>query len=94
MALSALMARSGTNPMSPCVVKICDPDGHRDRDEAYGIFDTSDRAAQWAADNIPRHITWHVHDVRTLELFDRAVWEAREPDFLTVFRHTRDAPKP
>jgi hypothetical protein len=88
-----LLASSETNPMPLWVVKICDPDGHRDRDEAYGIFDTPAHAAEWAAANIPRHITWHVHHVRTLQMFDRAVWEAREPDFLTVFTHTRDQPR-
>ncbi len=63
------------------LVKICDPDGHRERDEVYGEFFSADAAYSWARDNIPSHITWHSHQVLPLAAFNRQEWEARLPDF-------------
>jgi hypothetical protein len=72
------------NAMPMWVVKNCDPNGHRDRDECYGIFDIPAHASEWARANVPRHITWHVHHLQTLNMYDRAIWEARLPAFLST----------
>lgn len=71
------------------IVKVCDPDGHRDRDELYGIFDVQAHASEWARENVPPHITWFTHHLRTLNMYCRADWEARLPDFLTEIKATR-----
>jgi hypothetical protein len=70
-------------------IKICDPDGHRDRDECYGPFATRDNAITWARENVPGHITWHSHHLKTVNLYDRAVWEAHLPDFLSTVNAVR-----
>lgn len=64
------------------VVKICDPDGKRDRDECYGDWESPEAASQWATDNVPDHIRWHVHHLKYAHMFKREDWESRLPDFL------------
>jgi hypothetical protein len=71
------------------MVKICDPDGHRDLDETYGPFATQKNAITWAMDNVPNHITWHIHHLKTVNLYDRTKWEAHLPDFLSTVNAVR-----
>jgi hypothetical protein len=71
------------------IVKVCDPDGHRENDQIFGCFESSDDAYRWARDAVPSHITWHSHGVRSPEGFNRQEWEARLPDFLSTIPHKR-----
>jgi hypothetical protein len=70
-------------------VKICDPNGHRDRDEMYGPFATENNAITWARENVPNHIRWCCHHLMTVNLYNRAVWEAHLPDFLSTVNAVR-----
>jgi hypothetical protein len=71
------------------IVKVCDPDGHRERDQVFGCFHSSDDASVWARDVIPSHITWHSHEMLPPGKFNRQEWEARLPDFLSTIPHKR-----
>jgi hypothetical protein len=73
------------------IIKINDPDGYRERDDTYGPFATKDNAITWARENIPGHITWHSHHLKTVDLYDRAKWEAHLPDFLSTVNAVRGA---
>lgn len=66
------------------VVKVCDPEGHREKDELYGIFDTMPHASEWARENVPTHITWNAHHLMVTPMFDRQDWERRIPEFLKI----------
>jgi hypothetical protein len=81
------------------IVKICCPDGHRERDQVFGCFDSSDEAYRWARAAVPNHITWHSHEVLPPEAFNRQEWEARlltsfPPSHIQGGRYDRITPRP